>query len=528
MEKKVGILFVLLFILCFGSGCTKSFVMACREMAVEEGGGFQYTQDQAKAACADANRFLAGTFDKDKGFWSMDYTRVISTEEVLTYVQDQLKSIDILLSYDYPENARDIDFWKGFRRGFERKEKELRWVEQRLLYVVNYNQFVDKVGEKDGETVKKLMPYGRKAYSLRLIYPLNEIKELKFTADYVESAKKDGALVLVNEFPIVEQKKFSEKIIDKDDPNKFSWRSHHRGWLIRAYKILPQKEQPVKANIDYLEIYKAKFSPGADDGKKFESFEEQFAVSGFKAGDKEGVNIFVIDYDWEAIKGFSPDKVLETYVNIIFGNEIYTIESLKREVLEVLYNPPIAEQKEYRKKPPEKPLFVEVAKMGEVTVELWETSAEGFAVPFLYSSQGPGKLDVSFEISWRKPMNGKDEQVESEHGLKQIEVFKQIFKKGSVVKVVEYYTPKDEYAKRSIKEGMALYNIIRIRRKDKPQEEADIRYFADKLRTIDYEYGGRWYRILDKDGDGKFEKRQKIADSQNKNGNNSVNGMLER
>jgi len=203
--------------------------MACREIATlpfEKGGQYGWTEEQAKAACADANRFLAGKFDKEKGMWSIDYTRVITTEEVLKYIRDQEQSVDTILSYKYDENARDIDFWKGFRKGFERKEKELRWVEQRLSYVVNYNAFIDKVGEMNDGAVKKLMPHGRKAYSLRLIYPISDLKELKFTANYVESAKRDGTLVLINEFPIVELEKFAEKIINKDDPNKFIWKPH--------------------------------------------------------------------------------------------------------------------------------------------------------------------------------------------------------------------------------------------------------------------------------------------------------------
>ncbi len=517
MKKLSGLLAILLLVLCFSTGCVKSLVTTCREIAMmpaDKGGQYLYTEEQAKAACAAVNRYLAGTFDKGKGYWSIDYTRVITTEEVLKYVRDQLACIDIILSYKDDETARSIDFWKGFRKGFERKEKEIRWVEQRLLYVVNYNQFIDKVGETDSETVKKLMPYGPKAYSLRLIYPANDIKELKFTASYIEKAKKDGTLVLVNEFPVVEQKKFAEKIVDKDDPNKFTWKSHYRGWLIKAYKIMPQKEQPTKANIDYLEIYKAKFADTGQ-GRKFDAFEQEFVISGFKAGDKEGVNIFVVDYDWEAIKGFSPDKIFETYVDVIFGNEIYTVENLRKEILEVLYNPPIAEQKEYRKKPPQKPLFVEVVKMGEVTVDLWEKSEEGFIIPFSYSTQGPGKFDVSLEIEWKKAKDAAEKKIEEERGLKQIEFFKQILKKGLAVKIIEYYIPKKEYGKRDVKEGVALYNTIRIRRQDEPQEEADIKYFGNRLQMIDYEYGGRWYRILDKDGDGKFEKRQKIADSQN-------------
>jgi hypothetical protein len=434
-----------------------------------------------------------------------------------------LKSIDVILSYQDGETVRSIDFWKDFRKGFERKEKELRWVEQRLLYVVNYNQFVNRIGGMDGEAVKKLTPHGPKAYSLRLIYPLNDIKELKFIADYVEKAKEEGTLVLVNEFPVVEQKKFAEKLIDKDDPNKFIWKSHYRGWLIKAYKVLPDKEQPIKPNIDYLEIFKAKFNKTGENDKEFVGYEEQFAVAGFKSRGKDMVNVFVVDYDLDVVKGFSPDKIFETFINIIFGNEIYINDYTRKEVLEVLYNPPIAEEKEHRKKPLEKPLYVEIAKMGEVTVSAWE---EGdFSVPFSYSAAGPGKFNLSLEIMWEKLKDPAAKKVEEEEGLKKIEFFKVAYGKEGNVKAIEYYSPKAEYSQQDVKEGTAFSDTFRIRRKGQPEMSADAKFFTERLKAIDYEYGGRWYRIIDKDGDGRFEKRRKIADSQNQNNNNKINGI---
>ena len=510
---KIFVPLVVILVCFFLSGCTKPFVVACREIAtqpLDKGGQYGWTEEQAKAACADANRFLAGKLSEDKAYWEMDYTKIITTEEVLAYVKDQLRSIDLLLSYKDEKNARDLDFFKGFRQGLEREEKRLRWVEQRLRYVINYNIFVDKVGEPDnGEAIKKLMPYGRKAYSLRLIYPISDLKQLKFTADYVEAAKKDGSLKLIGEFPIVETKEFAEKIPDRDDPNKFNWKSHYRGWLIKAYKVMPGKDQPTKSNADYIEIFKAKFNKTEKNGKEFVGFEKQFAVAGFKSRGKDTVNIFVIDYDFDVIQGYSPDKIFEAFIDIIFGNEIYTNDYVRKEVLEILYNPPIAEGKEYRKKPPEKPLYVEIAKMGEVTASAWE---EGdFSVPFSYAATGPGKFDLLVDIVWAKAKTPEEKRIEEE-GFKKIEFFKIAYKKEGNVKVIEYYTPKSEYSQQDIKEGTAYSETFRIRRKGQPEISADIKFFADRVKAIDYEYGGRWYRILDENNDGKFEKRRKIAD----------------
>jgi hypothetical protein len=512
---KIVKIFSLLIIMCalfILNGCVKPSVIACRETATlptDKGGKFGWTEEQAMAACADVDRTLAGKFDETKGTWTIDYTKIVSVEEVLKHIQDQLGSIDVLLSYKDEETARDIDFWKGFRQGLERQEKRLRWVEQRLSYVVNYNAFVDKVGESDGEIAKKLMPYGRKAYSLRLLYPIYDIKQLKFTADYVESAKKDGSLKLINTFPIVETEEFAEKIPDRDDPNKFIWKSHYRGWLIKAYKVMPGKEQPMTSNADYIEIFKAKFNK-TEGGKEFVGYDEQFVVAGFKSRGKDMVNLFVIDYNLDVIQGFCPDKVFETFVDVIFGNEIYINDDVRKEVMEVLYEPPIAEEKEYRKKPPEKSLYVEIARMGEVTVSAWEEGE--FSVPFSYSAVGPGKFDLSSEIVWGKLKTPEEIRVEEEEGLKKIEFFKLSYKKEGNVKVIEYYVPRSDYGQQDVKEGFAFVDTFRIRRKGQPEMSADIKFFADKIKAVDYEYGGRWYRILDKDGDGKFEKRRKIAD----------------
>lgn len=514
MKFKYLVLMIFLGLaLIINSACTRPNWIACRDLAtksVEKGGKYQYNEQQWRAACVAVERQDAGKFDEKTGVWLVDYTKLITIEDALKVVVDMRKSLNLLLSYEDDYTARWVDFFEGFRKGLEREEKKSRWIEQRLKYFVNYRNFVDKVGEIDSEAAKKLMPYGPKTYSLRLIYPMYDPKELRFTADYVESAKKSGFLKLVNEFPVVEQKKFAEKIVDRNDPNKFVWKEHNRGWLIKAYKILPDKEQPVNSNIDYLEVYKAKFKKA--DGEKFEAFEKEFCVAGFKARGKESVNVLVIDYDWEAIRGFSPDKIFESFTDIVTGGELFYTENLRKEALEVLYNPPIAEEKEYRKKPPEKPLYVEIATMGEVSVDLWEKSEEGFVVPFAYSSHGPGKFDTEFQILWKKPQGADEEKTQGEHGLKQIEFLKQSFKKSGALKVMEYYAPKKDYSKRDVKEGFAVFDSIRIRRSDKPEENAGLKYFAEKVMMIDYEYGGKWFRLLDKDGDGKFERRMKIAD----------------
>lgn len=520
---KIFVPLVVILVCFFLSGCTKPFVTSCREIAtlpLDKNGQYGWTEEQAKAACADANRFLAGKMSEDKAYWEIDYTRIITTEEVLAYVKDQLDSLDLLLSYKDDENVRDINFFKGFRQGLEKQEKRLRWVEQRLRYVINYNTFVDKVGESDGDMLKKLMPYGRKAYSLRLLYPLYDLNQLKFTASYVEAAKKDGSLKLVGEFPIIEKKEFAEKIIDNTDPNKFIWKKHYRGWLIKAYKIVSANEQPMNPNIDYLEIYKAKFS---SDNKDAVGFEEKFAVSGFKSAGRDSVSIFVIDYDFNAISGFSPDAVFETFINVVFGNEVYTADLLRKEVLEVLYVPPT--EKEYRKKPAEKPLYVEIVKMGNIgDIKAWEEG--NFTVPFSYNTTGPGKFYATLDIKWAKPATAEDKRIDGEDGLKQIDFFKVSYSKEGNVKVIEYYVPKKEYSSRDIEEGIAESNTYRIRRKNLPQVQAGVRFFSERVKFVEYEYGGRWYQILDKDGDGKFEKRRKIADPTEKSQNNGNLNMV--
>lgn len=485
--------------------CTMPFVNSCRNLAQDPKEEWGYSAEQAKAACEDANRFLAGKFDADKGIWEIDYTKILTLEDVAKYLKDQLASIDVMLSYKHDDLAREIDFFKGLRPGLEGEEKNLKWVLQRINYFINYNEFAEAVGESPAnkEILGKLMPYGRKAYSLRLLYPIYDLKKLTFAADYVESAKKAGILKQVSEFPIVKKKEFAEKIINKDDPNKFTWKKHYRGWLIKGYKIVPGGETPANPNVDYLEIYKAKFS---DADAKFEGYEKDFVVSGFKSKGKGAVDLFVINYNLDGLKEFTPDKIFSTLVEVVYGDEIYVNESLRQEILEVLYDPPVAQVKEYRKKPPEKPLYIEIAKMGEVNVEMWENGT--FSVPFGYSDKGPAKFHTKLDIKWVVP---KDPKMEDEGGLKRIEFFKIKYSIGGNIKVVEYYAPKSEFAEKNIKEGRVGYDTFVIRRVGFPENSADVKFFADKIRMIDYEYGGRWYRILDKDGDGVFEKMRKIA-----------------
>jgi len=517
--KKLFLFLFLILVLVFTTSCVKSLVQSCRELAtkpLEKEGIYGFTEEQAKAACAYGNRFIAGKFDKDTKLWSIDYANFITIEDVLKYVDDSLLSTDQLLSYEDKYMVRWIDFFEGFREALEKQEDQKRWVKARLTYVKNYNKFVDEVGEIDSGGVKKLLPHGRKAYSLRLFYPQNTLRELRFVADYIESAKANDNLQLVNQFTFLDQKEFAEKIVEKDDIAKFKWKEHHRGWLIKAYKICTDGEPPIKSDIDYLEVYTANFKKVAG-STEFDSFNENFVVSGFKSKDSETVNIFVVDYDYSQVVGFSPDNILKFYDKITKGNELYEEEGLKTALLDVHYDPPVAEEKEHRKKPQQKPLYVEVVKMGQVSdkIKLWEENEKGFTVPFKYSAHDPGKFEIETKVHWKKPETPEEKEILKNRDLKQIEYFKMFYKKGftlnASVKVIEYYIPKEQYSKRDVKSFYSYSGQITIQRLDQPEEKASIKYFSEKVEAIDYEHGDRWYRIYDEDGDGVYEKRRKIA-----------------
>src|SRR3989338_4171160 len=228
MRYRISALLTFLLVFILG-GCVTPFYVACLKAASDPNGKFKYTEDKARVACS-SKEVISYAYthllvrDKEKNTWELNPNGVL-TEHVEGVLRDQVRSLNSLLSYQDREGADFIDFFKGFREGLGKEEAIALELLRRLNYVKTYNEFTDLVGELSPDLRPKelayFFPVGRKFYSMRVLYPRKSLKNISFTAEYLEVAKRDGNLKLVDTFDVAGVQEFAKKIPDLYDPNDF-------------------------------------------------------------------------------------------------------------------------------------------------------------------------------------------------------------------------------------------------------------------------------------------------------------------
>jgi hypothetical protein len=484
------------------SACAQPTFWAARQAARDPQNEWKYNERQAAIAGDYVLLLKAARFNKEKGVWELD-PKVVGVKDQLAVLRDRAKALDELLSYKDREFSRFVDWFKGLRAGFEKEEKITLWLLQRLQYIDTYNQFVDLVGELPkemlGEEAQYFFPHDRETYSLRMIYPRRDIAKIPFTAYYLEAAKAQGILVKVDSFTVLDNQKYGKKIKDLRDENEFSWEEYNRGWQIDSYKILPDKEKPSDNIVQYIEIYRLDRA-GVRESKP--------AAKGFLANGGSNVSVFLLDYDKEGENGFgSPDTMERIFLTLTTGRELYTDSTTRQSILEALYDRPVNDRKNpERRKPPEVPLYTAIVPMEQkIDIDVWEKGT--FTVPLDYKN-----LAQNSEVIFEKPKTQEEKDLEkAKPPRKQIKVLIREFREGGEAVVIEYWIPKPEYSKRNVIDAVGLTYIFKIMRLGEAIEEADVSKFGKYIKMIDYRYGGRWFRIMDEDGDGVFEKRRIIS-----------------
>lgn len=493
-------------------GCVRPYVSACRDIAQDEQGDFKYNKRQAAIACERAHLYADAqltSYDRAKSQWKLNPNGVL-TDDLKQVLEDQAKSLDLLLSYRDREDADFIDWFKGFREGLEKQESIVLAILGRLNYVKTYNEFTDLVGELPARLrpsdASYFFPAGRKFYSPRLLYMIRSLEVVPFTAEYLETAKQNGTLKLVDTFDLRSVQQFAKKVSRLYDPNDFTWEKQDRGLALKAYRVMPDNEKPADNVVHYMEIFRYKPSGYQPDGREIE---EKPAVRGFLAAGGSTISVFVIDYDREGMPGYgSPDAVIRTYSNVTTGADIFTNPILREKILDALYDISqknnVRERPE-RRKPQDRTIYTAIVKMGETQVDVWEQGT--WSVPFDYKN-----LSQNLRIEFKKPETADEKRVEEQDKIKQTRVLVREFSQSGTKVVLEYWTPKDEYAGRNIAHASVSGDTFKMRRKNGPEETGEIGYFGKGIRTIDYFFGGRWFRIIDENGDGVFEKKRNIAD----------------
>lgn len=504
--RKWRLLLLFLFAPLLAGGCATPFVVGCREEAKRTEGEFKYTDRQAALAC-DRAQFYADPhlilFDKEKKVWELNPNGLL-TADLRKVIEDQVKSIDVLLGYADREEADQIDWVKGFRKGLEREEQIALEILRRLRFVDTYNEFTDKVGELPlsfrPSEVSYFFPAGRKFYSMKILYPPRRLEGIPFTAEYLETAKREGVLQLIDTFEVSSTRQFAKKIPHLYDANDFYWEDEGRGWLIQSFRVMSSKEKPADNIVHYIEIFRKK--------KDMNGPEEKPAVRGFMTAGGSKVSVFIVDYDREGTAGYgTPDKLVQTFTDVATGGDLFSNETLRNKLLEALYDAPQnnPRDKPERKRPQDPQIYTEIVKMGEAPIDLWEKGS--WSVPFEYKI-----LSTNLEIKYHKPKTVEEQRLEEKDKLKKIELFIQGFQQSGKKVVIEYWIPKDQYKDHNIMDASAYSATISLRRKGHAKEEADITHFGGRVKVVNYLYAGKWFQIVDEDGDEVFEKKREIAD----------------
>ncbi len=487
------------------AGCVTPMVVACRTAAQDPKGEFKYTREKADAACERAQFYAAGhvvTHNKAENRWEFNPNGVL-TSDLAKVIEDQAQSLDLLLSYGSKEDARFIDWFPGFREGLEKEERIALWIKQRLGYIDTYNKFVDAVGELpaalQSADAAYFFPAGRKFYSMRVLHPLRSLEGIGFTAEYLETAKKNGLLQHVDTFTVFDSQEFAKRMPHLYDPNDFGWKKEERGWAIRSYKIMTAGEKPENNVVHYIEVFRAGVG-GVEEPKP--------AVRGFVAAGGSNVSVFVVDYDRAGTPGFgNPDAFLTVPGGVATGKDLFGYWPQRTALLDSLYDAESRNPagKPERKRPREREPYVSIVRPGDAPIDLWERGT--WTVPFKYR-----QLTSSIDIRFAVPKNAEERRLEEQEKLRALTAFVRQYRNndGNVV-VIEYWTPKAEYAARNITSAYATLDVFKVRRKNGAEESGEIGYFGKGTRMVDYLFGGKWFRLMDEDGDGIFEKKRSIA-----------------
>ena len=489
------------------SGCLNPMVVVCRdgELANKT---YKYTKQQKDAACERIHLHADSQitrFNKETKKWELNLDGV-QVKDLKSVLESQAKDLDFYLSYQEQKFADTIDWFRGLRSGLEKQEAITHEILRRLLFASVLKEFEDKVGVlpaavRDNQNYKYFFPKGVESYSIRLLHsrPDFRLESTPFLAAYLETAKQEGTLKLVGSVEWTSDNEFAKKIPDLYNPNDFKWESRKLGVVILGYKIVPADGKPDDGAIQYLEIVRKQ-----SDGEK----EDKPAVRGFLASGGSRVQVFLIDYERKGQVGYgAPDEVWVPSVSVQTAGDILESSVLRQKLVESIFERTegIDRDRPARQKPPERPIYLAIAKMGDMQLDLWQKG--DWSVPFKHSI-----FSSTLELAFAPAKSSEESRRETQEGLKQILGFKRTFRAGGNIVVVEFWKPKSDYVKRNVTDASAYLKTVRVLRKNALEELGEVGFFAT-LHMIDYQLGGKWFRLLDEDGDGVFEKKKEVADS---------------
>ncbi len=451
----------------------------------------------------------------DPGSLEIDYQK-IKLDKILAVERKQRDDLRGILDTD-PKNEETYRLIEemGLRPYFEAEERSLTFRTVRLELLLNYNEFRKLLGEIDGS---RESDERRKSYTAKIFLPtFDPERDTPFTAKYVETAKKDGKLVLIGKTMVFDYERLGKKETDPEfpnDPNRFLWKERVEGLEISIYKMM-NHDNPRDKNPNYLEATRIVQNFDKNGTLVSTGRESKPALRMF-VSPTETLDIVVLDTDREGDLGFGlPDVVEKLVSGIVTGKDLY-----------LQYQPLLArlfeeKLKDKRKPIPQvKPQKLEIAAAG-TPVNPWEksSSTNGWSVPHDYKSEKKDNYKIEIVL---KPKKADDIS-----SVRQIDFVAKIYYSATnswqSVKgeVVEYYLLLPPFNEKDILETKVDYSNkkkLTIEREGHPSISGVVNpgknsFTSDRPIAIDFSEGETRWRIADRDKTGVYMYRMEISKS---------------
>jgi len=515
--KKYALFAILTAILLGTVGCVPPY----RQTFDDRGKEKHWTKKEILAAFAYYDKIgLARETKEGSGNYVILYGKV-PTAKVDSQIDTVLMDLDSSLDPNNKEMRQYLDTF-GLRKDLEHEEVVTEAQKSRIHAAVLENQFEQTMGDKQEYGHEAEMAGG---YNIRKIFTSKDLSSVfPFTSDEIEGAKKDGSLKPIETLELDLSSKYDHKAPDPahpDDAEAFLWKPKKLSIRLTDYKILVE-DSPQDNKGNYIEGYRVL------DGKQ----ESKPALKIFFPNTGYGA-VVLIDTDREGEAGFGMPDILQTVGGLENAQDVIRDGRL----LAVLFQ----DKKSEKRVIPEHHLFKIEISHTDQPIDPWEKSpdAEGWIVPFKYASMIGDNFNI--RIKYKKPQISGDNpgypDGDHEHSMyREIEyIAKEYTKVGkrydaSAGRVIEYYRPKGEFAKKveatqveeySEHEG-ASPNVRKIRFEFEDGNEitglitpGENKFIEDKPYAKSYcepcSPPEKRYWIESSANNGKYDKRKKVS-----------------
>jgi len=417
----------------------------------------------------------------------------ISTKRILEQIESTKDDLDGFLSYKNKGFAKIVDDFPGMRESLEKSRRVAQFIEDTLRSHHLYSKFKGlKAGSYYDEESDK--------FDLKLLDPRQDLeKSLSFTSKYVEEAKKQGTLDLVENFRL--EFDYKEKNPDPNHPedtNKFIFENKRKAIVV---KIFDSNGDNIG---DYAELFRI---------KENNSLESKPALKMFNTLNNETLNLAIIDEDCEKdSNGYGMPDFVETIYGIQKDQIALQISSNEK-LMGRLFG-----SSTKSKKPVVKQNEAFIVEAGKVNIPEYEFSenSEGWKIPLEYRDKKEGNYTLKIKFV---EANGKGKQIEY--------ILKEWHNPNSETipvrgRVIEYYKVKPEFSKNNILNISILDKKISMDLEGELTKTAFDNFFLQEQPTaIEYTFGNNRFRIIDLDNKPGYEARKIIADVNKTSSNNN-------